>query len=410
MSEIKKKGIGKAKAGLAVSAILIVILAVSNVWLYANSNNQIATLNTEYHDYALTHSHTNSEYDDLNSTYSNFAANHHHTDTEYNSLQSQSIQLQTWLNGNLTQIANLQAQVQLLTNQKNQLQTWLDGNVSSKNQQIVDLQNEIASKNQQIVDLSNQIASKNQQIGDLQNEIASKNQQITNLQNQVANLQNQIDTLRAPKLIKIKVDEDTHDDRPLIGAPYLHVQGIVCNVGTNTAYKCRLHVVAYQSGGAVAIDTYISLGTISGESWRTVDTVVYYGGSALTSWSITCMHAAPANEYFSFSDVVALAEPQDPHNNSILVSQVGFKITAVGGNATNVLVRALQGGVPLEDTICIDEIISGTSVQVGPIEYHFDVLAEWEEGKGWGPLLFQIVCNETEGEVTVYVTEFFILI
>jgi len=34
MTEVEKKGIGKAKAGLVVCAVLVVILAVSNVWSY----------------------------------------------------------------------------------------------------------------------------------------------------------------------------------------------------------------------------------------------------------------------------------------------------------------------------------------------------------------------------------------
>jgi hypothetical protein len=53
----------------------------------------------------------------------------------------------------------------------------------------------------------------------------------------------------------------------------------------------------------------------------------------------------PANEYFSFSDVFALAKPKDPQNNSILINAVVFTITAVEGNATNAIIRPLEGNV-----------------------------------------------------------------
>jgi hypothetical protein len=98
-------------------------------------------------------------------------------------------------------------------------------------------------------------------------------------------LQSNYDSVIAPKLIKVHLMSD--DNRPWLGTPYLHVYGYVCNVGTNIAYSSKIHVVAYQGGGVVAIDTYITLGTIYGESWTSVDTNVYYSGSALTSWTIT---------------------------------------------------------------------------------------------------------------------------
>jgi hypothetical protein len=43
----------------------------------------------------------------------------------------------------------------------------------------------------------------------------------------------------------------------------------------------------YQSGGVVAEDTYVSLGTINGESWTFVDSNIYYDGSALVDWTLT---------------------------------------------------------------------------------------------------------------------------
>jgi hypothetical protein len=85
----------------------------------------------------------------------------------------------------------------------------------------------------------------------------------------------------------IKVDLKASDNRPWLSTPYLRVYGYMCNVNQNWAYNCKLHVVAYQSGGVVAIDTHVDLGTIIGESWTHVDSNVYYSGSGLISWTIT---------------------------------------------------------------------------------------------------------------------------
>jgi len=166
------------------------------------------------------------------------------------------------------------SQIQTFTNQKNQLQTWLDGNQSLLNQTQAWLEGNLSLVNS----LNSQITSKNSQITSLNSQINSLNAQITDLQNQ-------IDALETPKLIKVHLMSD--DNRPWLATPYLHVYGYICNVGTNIAYNSKIHAVAYQSGGVVAIDTYITRGTIYGESWTSVDSNVYYSGSALVSWTLT---------------------------------------------------------------------------------------------------------------------------
>ena len=175
-------------------------------------------------------------------------------------------------------ITTKDSQIQTLTSQKNQLQTWLDGNETLLDQTQAWLDGNITYYNSQINSLNSQIAS-------LQNQISSLNSQINTLNAQITDLENQIDTLKAPKLIKVHLMSD--DNRPWLGTPYLHVYGYVCNVGTNIAYSSKIHVVAYQSGGVVAIDTYITLGTIYDELWTSVDSNIYYSGSALVSWTLT---------------------------------------------------------------------------------------------------------------------------
>lgn len=61
MTEVEKRGIGKAKVGLVVCAILVVILAISSVWLYT----RIDSLNLEYDDYVANHHSTDEEVEDF---------------------------------------------------------------------------------------------------------------------------------------------------------------------------------------------------------------------------------------------------------------------------------------------------------------------------------------------------------
>lgn len=71
------KGIGKQKAGLVISGIIIVVLAGLNIWFAINKRSlelQIGELwdnygyeQWTYQNYMATHSHTNSEYDALES-------------------------------------------------------------------------------------------------------------------------------------------------------------------------------------------------------------------------------------------------------------------------------------------------------------------------------------------------------
>ncbi len=164
-------------------------------------------------------------------------------------------------------IQSKDSEIQTLTNQKNQLQTWLDLNKSA-------IQTILADRSKLGVWLHGNLTL-----------IYTLNWQISSLNYQIANLQSQINTLKAPKLKEVDLTAD--DNRPSLQTPYLHVYGYICNVGTNTAYNSKIHVVAYQSPNVVAIDTYITLGTIDGESWTNVDSNIYYNGSALTGWSLT---------------------------------------------------------------------------------------------------------------------------
>ena len=144
--------------------------------------------------------------------------------------------------------------------------------------EVSDLQAEIANLQNQVNDLQSQLSQKNANINSL-------NSQITSLNSQINSLNSQLDSLKGAEVVMVNLQSD--DSRPFLGTPNLHVYGELCNVGTNTAYNVKLHVVAYQSGGVVAIDTYIVVGSINGESWTSVDGAPTYGGDSLTSWTIT---------------------------------------------------------------------------------------------------------------------------
>jgi hypothetical protein len=142
LTEVERKGVGKSEVGLLISGVIIVILAISSLWLYTridslqnqvnaletdknnlqtqvnnletdktNLQNQVDNLqiqkdtlqnqlnllnatyqnyvsthshsNSEYENYVSTHSHSNSEYDSLQSEYDSYVANHQYTNSQY---------------------------------------------------------------------------------------------------------------------------------------------------------------------------------------------------------------------------------------------------------------------------------------------------------------------------------------
>lgn len=113
----------------------------------------------------------------------------------------------------------------------------------------------------------------------------------------------------------------------------------------------------------------------------------------------------PANEYFSFSDVIALGESNNPQNTSIFIEYVVFNITAVGGNASEVEIRPLEGLVTPDNYPRFDSLTFNVSTPLEDLlRYPQKVLSSKQES-GW-PLRFYISSKEAEGPVTVYVSKF----
>jgi uncharacterized membrane-anchored protein YhcB (DUF1043 family) len=169
------------------------------------------------------------------------------------------------------QVNALNDEKNALTNYKSKLETWLAGNIT-----------QLQSQYQDYASTHNHTDSEYSSLESAYNSLRST---FTSLQSQYDSMKNERDSLKLPKLIKVNFGAS--DNRPWFGTPYLNINGVLINVGSNTAYTCRLHVILYQSGGVTAKDTYINLGSINGESWTNVNTNVYYEGSGLTTWSIT---------------------------------------------------------------------------------------------------------------------------
>jgi hypothetical protein len=100
----------------------------------------------------------------------------------------------------------------------------------------------------------------------------------------IAALQDELDGLRAAKLISVGLKAE--DNRSSSQAPFVRVYGYVVNVGNSTANDAKIHVVLQQSGGVVAKDTYVDLGSVDGESSVSVDTKVYYEGNEIITASM----------------------------------------------------------------------------------------------------------------------------
>ena len=89
MSEVEKEASGKSRTSLIVAGILIIVLVVSNVWVYMTLQTQVNGLQDQLDNYVASHSYTDSEYESLNSTYNDYVDTHSHTDLEYETLEDE---------------------------------------------------------------------------------------------------------------------------------------------------------------------------------------------------------------------------------------------------------------------------------------------------------------------------------
>lgn len=225
--------------------------------------------NTTYASYASSHSHTNSEFDALNSTYQGYMGTHSHTNSEYDGYVS----THSYTNSEYaSQYSALQSQVQILTNENDQLQIWLDGNTTL-------LQTTMTERDQLQTWLNGNITNYESIIGSL-------NTQISSLQSQIASLNSQISSLRAASLTTVGLDVTNFNHYWAWDPPsHLTINGCIFNMGTNTAYSCKLHVKVWSSTNALLLDTTVDLGSISGRNYVSKSTETPYTGSG-SYWSV----------------------------------------------------------------------------------------------------------------------------
>ena len=102
-------------------------------------------------------------------------------------------------------------------------------------------------------------------------------------------LSSDVQQLRSGRLMTNLGSFDNRDNEL---QPFIHVYGVVWNVGTEPAENCRIHVVAKQ-GDVIAVDTYVELQTINGydpypyTSFKEIDEKIYYYGIPLTEKTVT---------------------------------------------------------------------------------------------------------------------------
>ena len=118
-------------------------------------------------------------------------------------------------------------------------------------------------------------------------EMNSKNSQIQSLNNQVVNLQTQVANGTLPTAKLITVGMQYTDNRTDISAPFLEVTGYVCNVGTNTANNCVLHVTATRTDNSVGIDSSANIESLQAGAYTKVDIQFPYHGTELTQYNST---------------------------------------------------------------------------------------------------------------------------
>jgi len=123
----------------------------------------------------------------------------------------------------------------------------------------------------------------------LKNQISSLVTERDNALAEATMLSAEVEQLRSGKLMTNLGSFDNRDNEI---SPYLHIYGVVWNVGTETAVNCKIHVVGKQ-GDVIAIDTYIELQNINGYepypyiSFKEIDERIYYYGIALTEKTVT---------------------------------------------------------------------------------------------------------------------------
>jgi hypothetical protein len=101
----------------------------------------------------------------------------------------------------------------------------------------------------------------------LNNELVQKSLEITGLNNQVIELQRQLDNQQKASLVT-SLGISTEPRNITYPHPHFTIEGVVFNVGSETAYNARLDIIAYYKNGLLALNMSIPLGNM--EKWQIV--------------------------------------------------------------------------------------------------------------------------------------------
>jgi hypothetical protein len=231
-SKMSEKKVVRRNVAIALGIVCILLIAgIGGAMAYYTM--VINDKNTAYDNYASSHSHTNSGFNTLNQTYQDYLATHSHSNVEYDAY-----------------VAN---------------HHYTDAEYNSLNATYQDY---LATHSHTNSEYDDYVATHHHSDAEYD---AIKSER---------------DALKAPKLIFVGFNAEDVTS----GVWHLHVWGGVCNVGTDTAYNCKIHIIAYQAKGPLP-EAYITLGTgtMLGETSTWVDSnpIYYVGGGALTNWTYT---------------------------------------------------------------------------------------------------------------------------
>ncbi|MEM3627866.1 MAG: hypothetical protein QXJ11_06235 [Candidatus Bathyarchaeia archaeon] len=112
----------------------------------------------------------------------------------------------------------------------------------------------------------------------------------------------------------------------------------------------------------------------------------------------------PANEYFEIKDAIPTEWDESRSTNEYLfITQVRFKLTAIGGDAHHVLI-IVPGFSPLEEWPYIDEIKQNKTIDITlpKLQYAYRSIKTED---GYFPFTIRIDSDEAYGNITILIKE-----
>lgn len=236
MSGVKPR---KLRTDLIAFAVLIAMLSVLFAWTYTDLQRQISALSSEKSDLQAELDDLHASYQILNGTYQDYVSTHTHLDTEYDSLQdeydsyrSTHAYLDIEYNSLFSEYQNYRASHSYSNADYSQLQSTYETYVSTHHY----------------------------------------------TDSQYNSIQSEAENLKSPQLHQVNVVWS--DNHPLLGSPYVRIQGSIFNSGTYGASDVRYTIGIYDSTGTLLKSEQITWSNIQGKSYVNFDVSIGYNGDA----------------------------------------------------------------------------------------------------------------------------------